>query len=172
MEGTRKRMLPRRLPKQSSNTSMSCPSWLKTMLCNSLNPISSNNNNNKSPTRPLSRPTKMPLPTQTWFAPPAMFKSPMTNLPVYQVQPTVGVNPDSYLQPYTYAPPTVVSTHASPTFLQAQAVQVCERATEGSPLAAYETVPKVRGSPQATIVSTNVSSESSQSARQNPQMNS
>lgn len=97
---------------------------------------------------------------------------PMTNLPVYQVQPIVGVNSDPYLQPYTYAPPIVVSTHASPIFLQAQAAQGSDGATEGSSLTAYEAVPKVRGSPQATIFSTSVSSESSQSVPRNPQMNS
>ncbi|KAK3835334.1 MAG: hypothetical protein JOS17DRAFT_772686 [Linnemannia elongata] len=99
-------------------------------------------------------------------------QSPMTNLPVYQVQPIIGVNSDPYLQPYSYAPPTVVSTHASPTFLQAQAAQGYEGATEGSPLTAYEPVPKVRGSPQAAIFITNVSSESSQAVPRIPQMNS
>ncbi|KAG0056286.1 hypothetical protein BGZ90_005566 [Linnemannia elongata] len=99
-------------------------------------------------------------------------QSPMTNIPVYEVQSMVGATQDPYLQPYTYAPPTAGSTHASPTFLQEQVAQSYEGVTEGSPLTTYESVPKVRGSPQATIVSTNVLSESSQSVPRNPQMNS
>ncbi|KAG0043188.1 hypothetical protein BGZ89_006545, partial [Linnemannia elongata] len=99
-------------------------------------------------------------------------QSPMTNIPVYEVQSMVGTTQDPYLQPYTYAPPTAGSAHASPTFLQEQVAQSYEGVTEGSPLTTYESVPKVRGSPQATIVSANVLSESSQSVPRNPQMNS
>ncbi|OAQ23348.1 hypothetical protein K457DRAFT_25211 [Linnemannia elongata AG-77] len=99
-------------------------------------------------------------------------QSPMTNIPVYEVQSMVGTTQDPYLQPYTYAPPTAGSAHASPTFLQEQVAQSYEGVTEGSPLTTYEPVPKVRGSPQATIVSANVLSESSQSVPRNPQMNS
>ncbi|KAF9146531.1 hypothetical protein BG015_011577 [Linnemannia schmuckeri] len=94
---------------------------------------------------------------------------PLTNLPVYQVQPVVGANPDSYLKPYMYAPP-VVSTYSSPTIFQAQATQGYGQTTEGSPMTSYENVPNVRGSPQATIVNTNISSDPSQSVPRNPQM--
>lgn len=94
-------------------------------------------------------------------------QSMMTNLPVYEVQSIVGVNPHPHLQPYSYAS-TVASTRSSPTLFQEQASHSYEGATEGSPLTTYETVPKVRGSPQATISGTTESPDSSHLAPRNP----
>ncbi|KAG0280958.1 hypothetical protein BGZ96_001364 [Linnemannia gamsii] len=60
-------------------------------------------------------------------------------IPVYhEVQPVVKINPDSYLQPYTYATPTVVSMHSSPTIFQAQVAQDHDQFLDGSPLTVYE----------------------------------
>ncbi|KAG0271326.1 hypothetical protein BGZ95_000874 [Linnemannia exigua] len=91
---------------------------------------------------------------------------------MYQVQPVVGMSADPYLQPYTYAPPTIVPTHPSPTIFQAQVAQMHnETLLGGSALTVHDTAPKAHGSPQATLASMAGSPESSRSTPRNPQMN-
>ncbi|KAF9125539.1 hypothetical protein BGW39_007315 [Mortierella sp. 14UC] len=94
-----------------------------------------------------------------------------TNPAIYQVQPVVGMSADPYLQPYTYALPTVVPPHPSPIF-QAQVAQAHDvTVMSGSALTLHDTAPKVRGSSQVTLVSMTGSPKSLKSAPRNPQMN-
>ncbi|KAG0374559.1 hypothetical protein BGX24_010250 [Mortierella sp. AD032] len=101
------------------------------------------------------------------------FQSPTVNDHfMYQTQPVVGMSADPYLQPYMYAPPTVVPAHPSPTIFQAQVAQIHdETVVGGSALTVNDTAPKARGSPQATLARVAGSPESSKSTPRNPQMN-
>ncbi|KAF9924986.1 hypothetical protein FBU30_005150 [Linnemannia zychae] len=110
------------------------------------------------------------------------------NLPIQQFQPVsataligagdsyipqpIGTMSGPYLHPYTYSPPVVTVSQSPPAVLTAQTIQTPEGSVsvEGSPLRAYESTPKMRGSPQSTVTSTDTPADTFMNAPRNPQM--